>query len=115
MTGQRPWTSLFLRNELATIDENISPGIRIAKSLQVRSVNMVNQQLGIKMLSCIQVAKQVSLGKSCPSSQMNVIDLLVGIFTPDHTGFIKGILATPPRNKGLIAGLIKGNQWLINP
>ena len=22
---------------------------------------------------------------------------------------------TPPRNKGLIAGLIKGNQWLINP
>ncbi len=33
---------------------------------------------------------------------------------------IKGILATPPkttppRNKGLIAGLIKGNQWLISP
>ena len=23
--------------------------------------------------------------------------------------------ATPPRNKGLIAGLIKGNQWLISP
>ena len=23
--------------------------------------------------------------------------------------------ATPPSNKGLIAGLIKGNQWLINP
>ena len=22
---------------------------------------------------------------------------------------------TPPRNKGLIAGLIKGNQWLISP
>ena len=22
---------------------------------------------------------------------------------------------TPARNKGLIAGLIKGNQWLINP
>ena len=22
---------------------------------------------------------------------------------------------TPPRNKGLIAGLIKGNQWLIRP
>ena len=21
----------------------------------------------------------------------------------------------PPRNKGLIAGLIKGNQWLISP
>ena len=28
---------------------------------------------------------------------------------------IKGILAAPPRNKGLIAGLIKGNQWLISP
>ena len=33
---------------------------------------------------------------------------------------IKGILAappkaTPPRNKGLIAGLLKGNQWLISP
>ena len=33
---------------------------------------------------------------------------------------IKGILATPPkatppRNKGWIFGLIKGNQWLINP
>ena len=33
----------------------------------------------------------------------------------------KGILAAPPkatftpRNKGLIAGLIKGNQWLISP
>ena len=32
-----------------------------------------------------------------------------------------GILAAPPqsyvspRNKGLIAGLIKGNQWLISP
>ena len=24
-------------------------------------------------------------------------------------------LRTPPRNKGLIAGLIKGNQWSINP
>ena len=23
--------------------------------------------------------------------------------------------ATPPSNKGLIAGLIKGNQWFINP
>ncbi len=22
---------------------------------------------------------------------------------------------TPPRNKGLIFGLIKGNQWLISP
>ena len=22
---------------------------------------------------------------------------------------------TPPRNNGLIAGLIKGNQWLIHP
>ena len=37
-----------------------------------------------------------------------------------HDAYIKGILAappkaTPPRNKGLIAGLIKGNQWLINP
>ncbi len=33
---------------------------------------------------------------------------------------IKGILAAPPQsyphsNKGLIAGLIKENQWLINP
>ena len=26
-----------------------------------------------------------------------------------------GILGTPPRNKGLIAGLIKGNQPLIRP
>ena len=37
--------------------------------------------------------------------------------TPDTT--IKGILAASPKatpsNKGLIAGLIKGNQWLINP
>ena len=24
-------------------------------------------------------------------------------------------LYTPPRNQGLIAGLIKGNQWLISP
>ena len=29
--------------------------------------------------------------------------------------YLKGILAAPPSNKGLIAGLIKGNQWLINP
>ena len=34
---------------------------------------------------------------------------------------IKGILADsppqsyPPRNRGLILGLIKGNQWLISP
>ena len=38
-----------------------------------------------------------------------------------HQGnLFNGILAappkaTPPSNKGLIAGLIKGNQWLINP
>ena len=30
--------------------------------------------------------------------------------------YIKGILATPPQvAKGLIASLIKGNQWLIKP
>ncbi len=37
------------------------------------------------------------------------------------TIYFMGILGTPPKatpppsNKGLIAGLIKGNQWLINP
>ena len=35
--------------------------------------------------------------------------------TEFFTTLFKGILATSPRNKGLIFGLIKGNQWLINP
>ena len=43
------------------------------------------------------------------------LDIEFYVSFPKH--IIKGILATPPklppRNKGLIAGLIKGNQWFF--
>ena len=47
-----------------------------------------------------------------------IVSMYAGIiFSP--TNFMAGQptppKATPPRNKGLIAGLIKGNQWLISP
>ena len=46
------------------------------------------------------------------------VGLQEGVYTIPGTCFcssvlIKGILATPPSNKGLIFGLVKGNQWLI--
>ena len=37
-----------------------------------------------------------------------MVDVMAGQPTPPGP-------RTPPRNKGLIAGLIKGNQWLISP
>ena len=69
----------------------LHPGVRLSE----KQTNSWQPDLGCNLSGTIQM--------ECSSSPI-----------------FKGILAAPPklpppRNKGLIAGLIKGNQWLISP
>ena len=54
---------------------------------------------GLKPKTVTQFAREKNIGKK---------QIMAGQPTPPGP-------RTPPRNKGLIAGLIKGNQWLISP
>ena len=76
--------------------------------------------LGVSTHKSLRVKLRAELPTATPARKYHI---LVGCFNESQPDtfheILKGILAappkaTPPRNKGLIAGLIKGNQWLIS-